>query len=322
MQEIKSVDVISLAKIKAIFGIVVGLICGIVFAIIGGGIGFAKGLPGVEVFGILLIVMFPIILAICGLIGGAITALLYNFLPTSTGAYRSISSRNNPPYLFFPFFSPLPSPLSSHMPSLPVMKNRTSLLVTLCLITAVWVCGCTSQQSPAVPSLSPAATTFALAQAPATVPGGFALRVDALAPGSTLPDVYTCKGASESPELSWENVPQKTKSLVLILDDPDAPQGTFTHWILYNIPANVRRIDRAQPNAKVLANGAQQGDSSAGSRGYYPPCPPIGPAHRYIFSLYALDYEVSMPTAGRDSIDWAMGEHILGQATVITTFKR
>jgi len=202
------------------------------------------------------------------------------------------------------------------------MKNRTSLLVTLCLITAVWVCGCTSQQSPAVPSLSPAATTFAPAQAPATVPGGFALRVDALAPGSTLPDVFTCKGTSESPELSWENVPQKTKSLILILDDPDAPQGTFTHWILYNIPANVRQIDRAQPNAKVLANGAQQGTSSAGSRGYYPPCPPIGPAHRYIFSLYALDYEVSMPTAGRDSIDWAMGGHILGKATFTTRFGR
>jgi uncharacterized membrane protein (DUF485 family) len=88
MQEVKSVDVISLAKIKAIFGIVVGLICGIVFAIIGGGIGFAKGLPGVEVFGILSIVMFPITLAICGLIGGAIIALLYNFFADRMGGIQ------------------------------------------------------------------------------------------------------------------------------------------------------------------------------------------------------------------------------------------
>jgi len=175
---------------------------------------------------------------------------------------------------------------------------------------------------PASTAPSPAVTTAAPAQAPATVTGGFSLHVDELVPGSVLPDAYACKGAGESPELSWENVPKGTKSLVLIVDDPDAPKGTFTHWLLYNIPPATRRIDRAQPNAKVLANGAQQGDTSTGSRGYFPPCPPIGPAHRYVFSLYAVDYEIGMPTADRDGIDWAMSGHVLGQATVTTTFGR
>ena len=203
------------------------------------------------------------------------------------------------------------------------MKHWTPLLVGICMVTAVWVCGCSAPQSmPASAVPSPAATTSAPYHGLATITGVFSLRVDALVPGSELPDVYTCKGASESPELSWENVPKGTKSLVLIVDDPDAPKGTFTHWLLYNIPPATRRIDRAQPNAKVLANGAQQGDTSTGSRGYFPPCPPIGPAHRYVFSLYAVDYNIGMPIVDRDSIDWAMSGHVLGQATVTTTFGR
>jgi Raf kinase inhibitor-like YbhB/YbcL family protein len=203
------------------------------------------------------------------------------------------------------------------------MKHRINLLVVIILVTAVWTGGCSAPRSPpAFPVLSTTATTAAPAQAPVTVPGVFSLHVDALDPGAVLPDAYTCKGAGESPEISWENVPQGTKSLVLIVDDPDALKGTFTHWLLYNIPPLTRRIDRAQPNAKVLANGAQQGDTGTGSRGYSPPCPPIGPAHRYIFSLYAVDYDIGMPTADRDGIDWAMSGHLLGQATVTTTFTR
>lgn len=86
-----------------------------------------------------------------------------------------------------------------------------------------------------------------------------------------LPDPYTCKGASISPKVSWEKIPEGTKSLVLIVDDPDAPKGTFTHWILYNIPPSTRQIDRDQPYAKMLKNGAQQGDNSAGAGVITPP---------------------------------------------------
>jgi len=202
------------------------------------------------------------------------------------------------------------------------MKHWICLLVGVYLVTAVWVCGCTSMHpSPATLPIA-TGTSVPPAQAPVTGSHVFTLRVDALAPGSVMPDEYTCKGAMESPELSWEKIPQGTKSLVLIMDDPDAPSGTFTHWLLYNIPPSTRRIDRAQPHAKVLASGAQQGDTSAGSRGYYPPCPPIGSVHRYVFSLYALDYEIGMPTADRNGIDGAMSGHVLGHETFITTFLR
>lgn len=213
--------------------------------------------------------------------------------------------------------------LNFRTPLLPIMKHWINLLIVLYVVTVVWASGCSAPLSPpAFPVLTPVAMTVAPAQAPATMPGGFSLHVDELVPGSVLPDAYTCKGAGESPELSWENVPKGTKSLVLIVDDPDAPKGTFTHWLLYNIPPQTRRIDRAQPNAKVLPGGAQQGDTSTGSRGYFPPCPPIGPAHRYVFSLYAVDYDIGMPTADRAGIDWAMSGHVLGQATVTTTFGR
>ena len=108
----------------------------------------------------------------------------------------------------------------------------------------------------------------------------------------------------------------------MILDDPDAPRGTFTHWLVYNIPAVAGSMSKAQPDQKVLENGAQQGDNSAGSRGYYPPCPPPGATHRYVFSLYAVDMDISQPTASRESIDWAMNGHTLGKTEVVTSFKR
>jgi hypothetical protein len=132
--------------------------------------------------------------------------------------------------------------------------------------------------------------------------------------------VYTCAGASESPRVTWENVPAGTKSLALILDDPDA--RTFTHWIVFNIPPDVHELARAQPNEKVLSNGAQVGDNSAGSRGYYPPCPPPGAEHRYRFRLYAVDMDITQPTADRDSIDWALVDHTLGKTEFVATYKR
>ena len=150
----------------------------------------------------------------------------------------------------------------------------------------------------------------------------FRFRAASLVHGSVLPEVYTCRGASESPEVTWDGVPPGTKSLALILDDPDAPGGRFTHWLVFNIPPDSSGLTRAQPNAKVLANGAQQGQNSGGSRGYYPPCPPIGTTHRYVFRLYAVDMDITQPTADRESIDWALTGHTLAQTEFTTTFKR
>jgi hypothetical protein len=146
--------------------------------------------------------------------------------------------------------------------------------------------------------------------------------VDALEPGASLPAIATCTGAGESPEVSWSTIPAGTKSLVLILDDPDAPGGTFTHWIVYNIPPTAGSLARAQPNQKVLDNGANVGENSGGSRGYYPPCPPVGSTHRYIFRLYAVDMDVTLPTAGRDAIDGALIGHTINHVEFVTRFGR
>jgi Raf kinase inhibitor-like YbhB/YbcL family protein len=183
------------------------------------------------------------------------------------------------------------------------------------------VAGCIST-APSSP-LSPSAVQNPSQPTPSSGPmGSFTLHVASLAPGSVLPDLYTCKGTSESPAVSWDGIPNGTKSLVLILDDPDAAAGKFTHWIVFNIPPSAGELGGAQPNVKVLSDGAQQGDTSAGSRGYYPPCPPVGSTHRYVFRLYAVDMDITQPTADRDSIDWALTGHTIAETEVKTVFKR
>ncbi|HUT39174.1 MAG TPA: YbhB/YbcL family Raf kinase inhibitor-like protein [Methanoregula sp.] len=205
------------------------------------------------------------------------------------------------------------------------MNNRWLIITGVIIIAFLVFGGCTSTAPPPAASsaVSPAPSQPAYPPTLSSASSGmFTLNVDSLSPGSVLPDVYTCKGASESPEVSWDGVPPGTKSLALVLDDPDAPNGRFTHWIVYNIPPVSGELARGQPNAKVLANGAQHGDNSAGSRGYYPVCPPIGTTHRYIFRLYAVDMDITQPTADRDSIDWALADHTIAKTEFITTFKR
>jgi Raf kinase inhibitor-like YbhB/YbcL family protein len=200
---------------------------------------------------------------------------------------------------------------------------RTWLFFLILLAAGVCIAGCST---PSGPSASPSAVRTDQAASPASpsaaAQGTLSLHIDSLAPGASLPRDYTCTGTSESPDVSWDGLPPGTKSLVLILDDPDAPSGVFTHWLIYNIPPVTSGIGRAQSSQKVLENGAQQGDNSAGSRGYYPPCPPVGATHRYVFRLYALDAEISQPTADRASIDTALSGHILGKIEVVSSFRR
>ena len=170
------------------------------------------------------------------------------------------------------------------------MNNRVFFLPVAMIVTLVIASACASspKQSPENPSPAPlpGATPQTKSPVQSVV---FTLKVDSLALGSALPDGYTCKGTTGSPEVSWAGIPPGAKSLVLIMDDPDAPAGTFTHWVVFNIPPEPGMLSTGQPNATVLSDGARQGNSSAGSRGYYPPCPPIGTIHHYVFRLYAVD---------------------------------
>lgn len=206
------------------------------------------------------------------------------------------------------------------------MHIRLFMLFAVILSALVIFGGCTSPPSPS--TVQPSSVTSQLTQSgqqpaqSAGSPGTLNLAVDSLSPGAALPDVYTCKGTGESPKVLWSGIPEGTKSLVLIVDDPDAATGTFTHWLVYNIPPRSGELAQGQPNVKVLSNEAQQGESSTGERGYKPPCPPIGSTHRYIFHLYALDLYLALPTADRAAIDQAMAGHMLAKTDFTTTFKR
>ncbi len=208
----------------------------------------------------------------------------------------------------------------------PVMHIRGFMLFAVILSALVIFGGCTSTTSPSTaPSVLETSQPAQSGQQPvhsAVSSGTLTLSVDSLSPGAALPEVYTCKGTMESPKVAWSGIPAGTKSLVLILEDPDAPNGIYTHWIVYNIPPGAGELEQGQSNAKVLSNEAQQGQSSTGERGYKAPCPPIGSTHRYIFRLYAADLYFALPTADRAAIYQALADHTLAKTEFITTFSR
>ena len=117
---------------------------------------------------------------------------------------------------------------------------------------------------------------------------GFKLTSAAFQEGGRIPDEYTCKGDNISPPLSWTDVPEGTESLALIVEDPDTPFGTMTHWVIFNIPADKRSLPEGIPRDGRLPDGTVQGRSGMRRTGYMGPCPPWG-QHRYVFTIYALD---------------------------------
>ncbi len=134
-----------------------------------------------------------------------------------------------------------------------------------------------------------------------------------------IPKKYTCDGDDVSPPLSWKNAPVNTKSFVLIVDDPDAPRGTWDHWILLNIPTHVNGLEE---NISQLPNGTQEGLNSWGKTEYGGPCPPSG-VHRYFFKLYALDEMLTIdekPT--KTHIINAMNGHIIAEVSLIGKYQR
>jgi Raf kinase inhibitor-like YbhB/YbcL family protein len=152
---------------------------------------------------------------------------------------------------------------------------------------------------------------------------GFALTSSAFAAGAEIPQQYTCKGADMSPALSWNGAPANSASFALIMDDPDAPAGTWVHWVIWNVPANAHSLGEAVPKQGQLENGAVQGRNSFHKTGYNGPCPPGGATHHYFFRLYALDAKLDLTDgANRASLDLAMKGHILAQTEYMGTFHR
>ena len=137
-----------------------------------------------------------------------------------------------------------------------------------------------------------------------------------------IPAQYTCDGQNISPPLSWDAPPTGTQSLALIIDDPDAPGGIFTHWVLYNLPSETRQLSPAVPTQAALGNGVLQGKNDFGNLGYGGPCPPRG-THRYFFKLYALDQPLKLASgATKEQLVTAMDGHILAAAELIGSYTR
>ncbi len=141
--------------------------------------------------------------------------------------------------------------------------------------------------------------------------------------GDRIPVKYTCDGLDMSPPLAWGEPPQPTRAFALIVDDPDAPVRVFTHWVLFNLPADIRQLPEDIPAQQQLENGALQGKNDFGKTGYGGPCPPPGRAHRYRFTLYALDMPLDLkPGASKKQVLDAMEGHILGQGQLTGTYQR
>jgi len=151
----------------------------------------------------------------------------------------------------------------------------------------------------------------------------FELKSAAFENGGHIPKKYTCDGPDVSPPLSWTEPPKGTKSLALICEDPDAPMGTWAHWVLFGVPPETRELPERVPTQKTLSWGGKQGRNDFGRLGYGGPCPPRGPAHRYFFRLYALDAEPDLRLeATKGELLRAIEGHVIAQAELMGRYGR
>ena len=154
-------------------------------------------------------------------------------------------------------------------------------------------------------------------------PMSFQIKSSAFENGKPIPIKYTGQGKDVSPPLEWSNPPAGTKSFAIINDDPDAPVGTWVHWVIYDIPANVTKLPENVPAKETLPDGSKQGLNDWGRVGYGGPMPPPGNPHRYFFKIYALDTVLNLkPLATKAELLKAMQGHILAQAELMGTYQR
>jgi Raf kinase inhibitor-like YbhB/YbcL family protein len=154
-------------------------------------------------------------------------------------------------------------------------------------------------------------------------PAKLAVTSAAFGPGQPIPVKYTCQGDDVSPPLQWDGAPANTKSFALICDDPDAPGGTWVHWVLYNQPPGAPSLPENTAKSELLPNGAAQGRNGFQNIGYGGPCPPGGKAHRYFFKVYALDAALALKgRPDKEKLLAAMSGHILAQGQLMGTYQR
>lgn len=176
-------------------------------------------------------------------------------------------------------------------------------------------------------SLAPFAFVFLILSgvtfhAEAEVPAQIQLTSPAFQSGSEIPQECTCEGRDVSPPLVWKEIPKKSQSLVLIMDDPDVPAGTWVHWVIFNLPPTIHSLPKGMPALKQLANGEMHGMNSFGRYGYRGPCPPSG-SHRYFFKLYALDIPLQeRERMTKEEVEKAMEGHVLAKGELMGTYAK
>jgi Raf kinase inhibitor-like YbhB/YbcL family protein len=196
------------------------------------------------------------------------------------------------------------------------MTNRAKLCISILCIAL----SCACAKPRATDSVSP--TQEQAIKATVVQTTAFVITSRAFAHEEMIPAQYTCDGQDLSPALEWSTPPSATRSLALILDDPDAPMGTWVHWVLFNIPPDTQSLSQGMPADKELPDGSVQGTNSWSRPGYGGPCPPSG-THRYYFRLYALDTVLPLnATAGKREVAAAMEDHILAEAELMGKYAR
>lgn len=203
-------------------------------------------------------------------------------------------------------------------------NHRIRIVFALCAsaVLALLLSACTeSADAPThetAAAQTPAAVTPAAGDAAA-----FSISSDAFAEGEPIPAVHTCDGDNTSPPLAWSSPPTGTNAFALIVDDPDAPAGVFTHWLLFNLPGDAAELPEDVPATEQLDSGGSQGLNDAGSVGYTGPCPPAGPAHLYTFTIFALDREIAPgASAVKSDVVDAMEGVVLDVARLTGTYGR
>jgi Raf kinase inhibitor-like YbhB/YbcL family protein len=152
------------------------------------------------------------------------------------------------------------------------------------------------------------------------------LQSSAFAPNATIPMQYACTdagGAGKSPPLTWRGAPASAKTFAVVVRDPDAPGGSFVHWVVYNLPANTTKLAVDVPKTDTITGGGNEGVNGFGNIGYQGPCPPPGNPHHYHFHLYALDTKLELkPGATADDVEQAVKGHALAEADLVGIFER
>lgn len=172
-------------------------------------------------------------------------------------------------------------------------------------------------------TLASALAAFAVVMQPPPATKQMQLTSGAFKNNESIPQQYTCEGKNISPPLAWNGAPPGTRSFVLIVDDPDAPHGVWTHWVVFDLPPDSTELAEDTPRSQSITGNAKQGTNDFKQLGYGGPCPPAGKPHRYYFKLYALDTVLDLkPGSSKKQVESALTQHILAQGQLIGTCQR